>query len=86
MNDDSILILPADKGHATVILKKEDYFAKCNEHIDNGPYEYLKRDPTESIKREFLKKLKKLKGQNIIDQTLYYKLKTYCITHWNSSL
>ena len=75
MNDDSILILPADKGRATVILKREDYFAKCNEHIDNGPYEYLKRDPTESIKRECLKKLKKLKDQNIIDQTLYFKLK-----------
>ena len=37
--------------------------------------ETLKRDPTESIKRECLKKLKSLKNRNIIDQSLYYKLK-----------
>ena len=77
MEDDNhnIIILPADKGRATVILNKHDYFAKCYEHVDNGPYKYLKRDPTESIKRECLEKLKDLKDRNIIDQTQYFRLK-----------
>ena len=59
--DKDITILPADKGRATVILSKVDYIKKCKEHIESGPYETLKRDPTESIKRECLKKLKSLK-------------------------
>ena len=69
------MILLADKGRATVILNKQDYFNKCNNHINNGPCEHLKKDLTESIKRECLKKLKSLKDRNIIDQSLYYKLK-----------
>ena len=73
--DKDITILPADKGRATVILSKVDYIKKCKEHIESGPYETLKRDPTKSIKRECIKKLKSLKDRNIIDQSLYYKLK-----------
>ena len=60
--DKDIIILPADKGRATVILSKVDYIKKCKEHI-------------ESIKWECLKKLKSLKDPNIIDQSLNYKLK-----------
>ena len=73
--DKDITILLADKGRATVILSKADYIKKCKEHIESGPYETLKRNPTESIKRECLKKLKSLKDRNIVDQSLYYKLK-----------
>ena len=40
--DDVIMILLADKGRATVILNKEDYIRKCNDH-DNGHYQYLKK-------------------------------------------
>ena len=36
--NDNIIILPADKGRATVILNKEDYIRKCNQHLENGPY------------------------------------------------
>ena len=45
--DKEIIILPADKGRATVILNKEDYIKKCNDHLDSGPYIKLKKDPTE---------------------------------------
>ena len=74
-DDDTIIILPADKGRATVILNKEDYIRKCNDHIDNGPYQYLKKDLTESIKREARQKLQRLLDRNIIDKELYWKLK-----------
>ena len=74
-NDNSIVILPADKGRATVILDKTDYIEKCNDHIDNGPYQCLNKDPTKSIKKKCLDKLQSLKKNNHLDQTLYNRLK-----------
>ena len=51
--DTEINILPADKGRATAILvDKEDYIKKCNDHLDSGPYIKLQKDSTERIKRE----------------------------------
>ena len=45
--DTEITTLPADKGRATVILDKEDYIKKCNDHLDSGLYIELQKDPTE---------------------------------------
>ena len=42
-SDTSIVILPADKGRSTVILNHEDYLEKCMDHINNGPYQLLKK-------------------------------------------
>ena len=44
-----------------IIIDKTDYINKCQEHISQYPYKYLKRDPTDSIKRKAVKKLLKLK-------------------------
>ena len=60
-SDTSIVILPADKGRSTVILNREDYLEKCKDHINNGPYQLLKKDPTTKIKANTLKQLKVLK-------------------------
>ena len=65
-NDNDIIILPADKGCVTVILNKEDYYKKCDEHIKSGPYEHLSKDPTNSIKEACRKKLQTLKDRKII--------------------
>lgn len=73
--DDSIIILPADKGRATVILNKDDYHQKCLDHIENGPYKILKRDPSRGIKESIRKKLQSLKDNCHIDDKLYFKLK-----------
>ena len=73
--DKEITILPADKGRATVILNKEDYIKKCNDHLDSGPYIKLQKGPTERIKREARTKLAILRDNGIIDQSLYFKLK-----------
>ena len=54
-SDTSIVILPADKGRSTVILNREDYLEKCMDHINNGPYQILKKDPTTKIKTKTLK-------------------------------
>ena len=71
-SDTSIVILPADKGRSTVILNREDYLEKCMDHINNGPYQLLKKDPTTKIKA---KTLKVLKDSEFIDNKLYYYLK-----------
>ena len=55
--NDSIIILPVDKGRATVILNKEDYIRKCNEHLENGPYIKIKKDPINSVMSQITRKL-----------------------------
>ena len=32
-NNDSIKVVPADKGNALVVIDSEEYSEKCNEHI-----------------------------------------------------
>ena len=74
-SDTSTVILPADKGRSTVILNREDYLEKCMDHINNGPYQLLKKDSTTKIKAKTLKQLKVLKDNEFIDNKLYYYLK-----------
>ena len=44
-------------------------------HINNGPYQLLKKDPTTKIKTKSLKQLNVLKDNKFIDNKLYYYLK-----------
>ena len=73
--NENIIILPADKGRATVVLDKEDYIKKCNEHLTSGPYTKLKKDPTSSVVSKVTKKLIELRDNNLIEQQEYFKLK-----------
>ena len=50
-NDDSITIIPADKGNATVILDKSDYQQKLLDIIEKGNYKKIKKDPTQNTER-----------------------------------
>ena len=45
------------------------------DHINNGPYQILKKDPTAKIKPKTLKQLKALKDNTFIDIKQYYYLK-----------
>ena len=45
------------------------------DHINNGPYQLLKKDPTTKIKTKTLKQLKVIKDNKFIDNKLYYYLK-----------
>ena len=74
-SDTTIIILPAGKCRSTVILNREDYLEKCMDHINNGPYQILKKDPTAKIKPKTLKQLKALKDNTFIDIKQYYYLK-----------
>ena len=46
------------------------------DHINNGPYQLLKKDLATKTKKKKLKQLKVLKDNEFIDNKLYYYLKT----------
>ena len=51
-NDNTIVILPADKGNATVVMNKGEYEDKLGTMLTDGTYRRLKRDPTGKIERQ----------------------------------
>ena len=59
--EDSITILPADKGRAKVVMDKTEYKEKVNIVLNDAhTYEKLQADPTSSYKRKLIEKLTKL--------------------------
>ena len=58
--DDSILVLPADKGRASVVMDVNNYHAWMSSLIENGPYQLLNKDPTDRLTRKLSKKLLQL--------------------------
>ena len=73
--EESILILPADKGRATVVLDKQEYKEKVNIMLsDQKTYEKLNHDPTARYKRKLVNILTTLKKDNKISEKKYWKL------------
>ena len=64
--DKSIIILPADKGNATVVMDRVEYSNKLSDMIDSGGY----------CKVKTKRKLSKILGKNkdLIPQTKYRQL------------
>lgn len=52
------VILPADKGRATVILDRTDYTQKMNDILREGNYQLIKKDPTLKLERSLVTNLK----------------------------
>ena len=72
-SDESILVLPADKGCATVILNKDEYNTKMRELIsDSNTYAPLKKDPTNSYRSKLKKILQDMEKD--IPSELYHRL------------
>ena len=70
--DESIMILPADKGKSTVVMNKSDYKSKISALLsDRKTYEVLKSDPTGYYKRKLIDKLKSIKREGNISDKLY---------------
>ncbi|XP_063955553.1 uncharacterized protein LOC135154175 [Lytechinus pictus] len=74
-NDDSITILPADKGSATIILDSTAYEDKMTELLSSGPYKMLKKDPTDRMCRKLTSTLLALKKDKVLDEATYKKIK-----------
>ena len=74
--DKDILVLPADKGRATVVMNRSEYEDKMSTMLsDANTYTILTSDPTEKYKKQLTKKLEKLKEENKItpEQLQYLK-------------
>ena len=50
--DTEIVILPADKGNATVVMEKSEYISKMNTMLEDATYVKLKKDPTSKVERK----------------------------------
>ena len=74
-NDSSIVILPADKGNATVLMDKETYDNKIHMIISEGNYSVIRRDPTKGIERKIREKLWSLVQREEISMDLYRRLR-----------
>ena len=73
--DNSIMILPADKGNATVVLDRSIYEQKMKEIIDDiGMYCKLKRDPTTCIEKKVSGAIREIHRQGRISDKLKDKL------------
>ena len=73
--DSNVMILPADKGKATVILNNADYKTKCQDILnDTITYKQLKKGPTNIYRRKLINLLKELKNSGAITQEQYYKV------------
>ncbi len=73
--DDSIVILPADKGRSTVVMDKSDYEKKVMDLLsETNTYRKLPRDPAASLERRMNALLLELKRSGVIPDPLYYHL------------
>ena len=73
--DDTVMILPADKGRATVVIDKTDYQDKVQAILaDTKTYELLKKDPTVTYKNKLINILKEIKKEGNIPTPLYRQL------------
>ncbi len=72
--DDSIVILPANKGNATVVMNKEDYARKMEEILTGGDYEVVKTNPTPKLEKKLNNMLKGLREAGEINKTGYDRL------------
>ena len=82
--DKDIVILPADKGRATVVMNQSDYSAKMQAMLDDRDiYQPLSKDPTSSLEskmnRILLKLIEKDRSQTG-PMTSYAVLHTGCLT------
>ena len=74
-NNQNIVIVPADKGRATVILNRDEYIQKVGEVIDDdSKYRILRRDPTVKTENKISNALKYLQQQGYIDDKLHDRL------------
>ena len=73
--DENIMILPADKGRATVLLDTSEYENKMSVLLsDMSTYKVLTRDPTPALQRKMNGVILKLKKENRITPKVYNRL------------
>ena len=72
--DDSRIILTADKGVALVVLNKEDYIKKAEHLLNQHTYRKIPEDPTFKQKTRLIKLLRNIKAEGGINEDTYKRL------------
>ncbi|KAI8483456.1 hypothetical protein Bbelb_387880 [Branchiostoma belcheri] len=73
--DKTVIILPADKGRATVVMNRRDYEQKASQLLsDTNTYTELQKDPTPQYKRKLITILQNLEKEGVISKILKLKL------------
>ena len=73
--NEDIIIAPADKGCAVVVLNKSDYHTKIQDHLeDTNTYSEKDEDSTPSLRKKINSYLKSLFDKQILSKTQYYHL------------
>ena len=72
-NDEAILILPADKGKATVVMDRADYDGKILKMLsDESTYQPVEKDPTASLNAQLMN----LKRSGRLPNDVYAQLRS----------
>ena len=72
-----IIVLPSDKGRATVIMDRDDYNSKLSEMLsDTTTYKKLNRDPLAALERKMNSTLLGLNRSGQIPDRLYHRLRS----------
>ena len=69
-NDSNIVIAPADKGKATVVMGRTDYDTKMRAILQDDQYRPLPRDPIVKVENKIADDLKRLRNQGHLDHRL----------------
>ena len=73
--DKNIMILPADKGRASVVLDKNTYDDKLKTLIEKGPFRLYNKDPTDRLSRKLTEKLLNLKRGGHLTESVCNKIR-----------
>ena len=75
--DEEILVLPADKGKATVVMNKADYDHKMQQVLcDEDTHQPLKKDPMTSLENKMNARLLQLKKCGRLPPDVYSQLRS----------
>ena len=72
--DEDIVILPADKGNATVVMNKEQYDRKMKELLEQDDYRRIKKDPTLKSEKRIKEALNRMERQEDLPTLLKKRL------------
>ena len=76
--NENIVIVPADKGSSTVVLKREDYHSKLSKMLESGTYKQLKKDPTVTQETKIVSRLRALEKSGELPTTIYQDQQVAC--------
>ncbi|BHF74750.1 hypothetical protein SprV_0501783800 [Sparganum proliferum] len=74
--DEEIVIVPADKGRATVVLDKSEYVAKAQQLLnDNQSYKVIDSDPIKALVGKINKSLNQMRNEKAISEKDWRQMK-----------